>query len=213
MILNFLNGKRYIGSAVDLKGRQQDHFRKLKKGIHRNSHLQNAFNKYGENTFGWIVLEYIENLEALLSREDIYLRIFWPSGLLYNVCPTAGSTLGYKFTEEQCQAILKRWADKGYRQGMSGKHHTAESRRKSSESHKKWWADKGHRQMMLDLNPILKGLKGERNPMYGRSGEQSPRYGKHHTAESKHEISVARKKYWADRKQQSDNKFGDQETE
>ena len=38
------------------------------------------------------------------------------------------------------------------------------------------------------------GLKGEKNPMYGRTGENSPMYGKHHTEEAKRKISEAIRK-------------------
>ena len=45
-ITNIINNKFYIGSAVDLKEREYEHFRRLFKNNHCNILLQNSFNKY-----------------------------------------------------------------------------------------------------------------------------------------------------------------------
>jgi hypothetical protein len=45
------SGKGYIGSALILRVRWNGHISTLRKQTHRNSYLQNAFNKYGEKAF------------------------------------------------------------------------------------------------------------------------------------------------------------------
>ena len=45
------NGKSYIGQTVNFTARQNRHLRELRKNIHCNLALQNAFNKYGEDCF------------------------------------------------------------------------------------------------------------------------------------------------------------------
>lgn len=47
-ILNASNGHRYIGQSVDLSRRKSYHFTALRKEIHRNKHLQPAWNRYGD---------------------------------------------------------------------------------------------------------------------------------------------------------------------
>lgn len=47
VIKNNVNGKQYVGSSIDLHMRRIQHFSKLRCGKHINSHLQNAYNKYG----------------------------------------------------------------------------------------------------------------------------------------------------------------------
>ena len=47
-ITNLKNNKGYIGQSTDIKTRWINHKRELRNNIHRNPHLQNAFNKYGE---------------------------------------------------------------------------------------------------------------------------------------------------------------------
>ena len=48
-IVNEENGKVYVGKSVDVKERKYKHFDKLRRDEHPNPHLQNSFNKYGEN--------------------------------------------------------------------------------------------------------------------------------------------------------------------
>ena len=58
-------GKIYIGSAVDLKARWDMHRRRLRRGNHSNIHLQNAWDKYGETKFVFLVLEYANKTDLL----------------------------------------------------------------------------------------------------------------------------------------------------
>lgn len=43
------NNKSYIGSFSNLRVRKNAHFRLLRNGEHYNSHIQRAFDKYGES--------------------------------------------------------------------------------------------------------------------------------------------------------------------
>ncbi len=87
-----INNKIYIGSASCLSSRKRDHFNFLKRNKHYNSYLQRSFNKHGESNFVFEVLEYCEK-ENLLKREQHYLDTLKK---LFNICKTAGSTLGRK---------------------------------------------------------------------------------------------------------------------
>ena len=58
-IHNELTGKRYIGQAVVMSQRRREHFSLLRRGCHRNDHLQASFNKHRESSFVWTVLEYV----------------------------------------------------------------------------------------------------------------------------------------------------------
>jgi hypothetical protein len=54
------NGKIYIGSAVDLQNRWEHHYRSLRRGNHHNIHLQNAWNKNGEENLEISIVEFAE---------------------------------------------------------------------------------------------------------------------------------------------------------
>lgn len=63
-------GKIYIGSAVNLKKRWSEHRRSLRRGKHANSHLQSAWNKYGEAVFSFAVLEYTDVSNLLKAEQE-----------------------------------------------------------------------------------------------------------------------------------------------
>lgn len=50
-IINLVNGKFYIGSSIGMNTRWWNHLIDLRNGTHENAHLQNSFNKYGEENF------------------------------------------------------------------------------------------------------------------------------------------------------------------
>lgn len=214
-VLNLLNGKRYIGSAVNLERRWRCHFCALRRGNHHNIHLQRAFRKYGEAAFGWIVLEYVGDLETLELRENLYLGIF-PSKLKYNMCPAAGSSLGRECTEEtrrkmrnakmgernhmhgKCHSDETRQLQRDVHKGKGcgeqnpfyGKCHSAELKRRNSKIGLERWSNGEYRQRTLNTNPVL------------QTGPRNPNYGKSRTTKTKRAISIGMKRSWVRRKQQ-----------
>lgn len=71
-IFNTLNDKSYIGQTVDYKARIRKHFYELRCGVHRNSRLQRAYDKYGRDAFK------VEVLEVLTDKNDLNGReIYW----------------------------------------------------------------------------------------------------------------------------------------
>ena len=95
-IRNLINNKFYIGSAVNLNKRKNQHFHYLRNNTHHNKPLQNSFNKYGEKNFIFEVMCYCYN-EDLITNEQFYIDKYKPQ---YNICKIAGSSLGRKTTEE-----------------------------------------------------------------------------------------------------------------
>ena len=74
MIINLINGKKYIGSTTNYSRRFKKHFYELRKGIHGNKHLQQAYVKYGEEMFKFLILEKIEDITILRDRELEYIH-------------------------------------------------------------------------------------------------------------------------------------------
>lgn len=86
------NARCYVGSSKDLTSRQNKHFYDLRKNKHCNPHLQNTWNKYGEQAFVFEILEECEpTKEALVSLEQRYLDTLKPE---FNICPKAHSRQG-----------------------------------------------------------------------------------------------------------------------
>lgn len=69
---NTKNEKLYIGSSCNLKKRKNSHFLLLGKNKHHSKKLQNAYNKYGPDSFIFEILEECEK-ENLLLIEQQYL--------------------------------------------------------------------------------------------------------------------------------------------
>lgn len=82
-----LNGKWYVGSSKNIKGRWKQHLRRLRKNTHHNIYLQRSFNKYGEDAFRIITLEEVSYPEDLLPREQHYIDLLSPE---YNIGSVGG---------------------------------------------------------------------------------------------------------------------------
>lgn len=103
-ITNTLNGHTYIGSAENIRRRWNKHRSDLRKGIHHSGHLQNAFNKYGEEYFEFSVILFCDNNE-LIYNEQMWMDKLNPE---YNMRPIAESSLGIKRSAET-RAKIGKW--------------------------------------------------------------------------------------------------------
>lgn len=102
LILNIKNGKGYVGQSKDIQKRKYKHFQSLKNNYHHNHHLQNAWNKYGEKNFIFLILEKCD--KKLLKNAEIFWINFldtFTNG--YNLT-TGGETSPMLF-QENCQKL------------------------------------------------------------------------------------------------------------
>ncbi len=129
LITNLVNGKVYVGSTgKSLAGRWWRHKHTLRKGTHRNSHLQRAWNKYGEAAF---VCETLVECppRACLQVEQLYIDLLDATssgGCGYNIAAIAGSNLGQKRSEETCKRISD--AQRGKHRVFTAEHKAALSK-------------------------------------------------------------------------------------
>jgi group I intron endonuclease len=73
-ITNMITGDFYIGSAQSFARRQWQHRYALKRGDHKNPHMQASWNKYGEDAFVFEILEEVSDESDILEIENIYLH-------------------------------------------------------------------------------------------------------------------------------------------
>lgn len=115
-IINVVNNKFYVGSAVDFKRRKTRHFSELRVGKHNNQKLQNAWNKYGEQAFVFVVVEELPDDADLLAAENVWLREHVGKDYCYNIGVTATAPMlgmsgelspawGYRHTQEAREKI------------------------------------------------------------------------------------------------------------
>jgi group I intron endonuclease len=131
-IINVVNNKFYVGSAVNLRKRKSRHFSELRTGKHKNRHLLAAWNKYGEQAFVFVVVEEVEERERLLEAENRWLKEHVGKEYCYNIgtdatAPALGMTgelsptWGYRHTDSARAQIGVH---------SKGRAHTPESREK-----------------------------------------------------------------------------------
>lgn len=142
VIRNLLNGKSYVGSALDLGHRKRTHFYKLRHNSHPSRHLQAAFVKHGESSFEFSVLEELvsPSREALISREQWWMDLLAPQ---YNKRLVADSNQGVPHTPEERAAqseAMTAW--RATPEGVKHKELLRESALKS-------WADPDKREARM----------------------------------------------------------------
>lgn len=115
-IRNKLNGRIYIGSAVDMPKRHYQHWHKLNRNKHHNAYLQADWNKSGSDAFEFYCLEIVENPINLLDREQVWLDQYHDfQNLCYNIRKLASSNLGIKYSEESKRKLSESHKGKSSR--------------------------------------------------------------------------------------------------
>ena len=196
-ILNTVDGHRYIGSAVSLAKRWINHRASLRRGDHRNVHLQRAWNKYGEAAFELRVIGMCPPAD-LIRMEQHLLDDMRPE---YNISPTAGSSLGIVSSPET-RAKLSL-VNKGRKNGPFSTEHRAnlsaakkgkrrgppspEHRAKISAS------NKGKTQSPEHRAKISAAKKGKTHSPETRAKMSEAHRGKTHSPEARVKLSIANK--------------------
>lgn len=141
-IRNKINGKMYIGKTqVNFGDRRDCHFASLRGGYGVNSHLQKAWNKYGESNFDFIVLRDCTNwgnTNSINILEQEYIKHYADAKMAYNigVGGDGGNLLGTHLSEE-----TKRKIGEKNKINMTGRKASDETKRKMSDSQKKRYKD------------------------------------------------------------------------
>ena len=150
-IINVVNNKFYVGSAVNLSRRRARHFSELRNGRHNNGRLQAAWRKYGEAAFIFVVVEELPPEADLLAAENVWLKEHVGTDYCYNIgvdatAPHLGMsgplspTWGHRHTEDAkarigaaSKARVQSEEEKAKRrQSMKGRVLTANTRAKIS---------------------------------------------------------------------------------
>jgi group I intron endonuclease len=88
-IINAVNNKFYVGSAVNYEKRKARHLWRLRRGDHANKHLQAAWLKYGAQAFVFAVVEEVAPDSDLLAAENVWLKEHVGKEYCYNIAMDA----------------------------------------------------------------------------------------------------------------------------
>jgi len=135
MWINKINSKKYIGSHI---GTEDDGY------IGSGPIFKRALEKYGIEAFERVILERVEDRNAILEREEHYLKLFNVANdkQFYNVRDRAGGGFEYINSGDLAEeyrakrvAKQKEWhANNEHPRGMRGKTHSEETKRRQREA-------------------------------------------------------------------------------
>ena len=199
-ISNTLSGRYYIGYSTNITKRFKSHCYKLKQNIHDNIFLQRAYNLDGEDKFKYDIIHICDTMDEakeielkyltdLSIRDKLYNLNFNNSGgdLLTNhpdkekirekIIHSFKETLSNMTAEERRQ----KYGKLGEKNGMYGKTHTEEVRKKFSEIHKGNSYNIGKKASEETKKKMSENAKL-------KIGDKNPFFGKHHSEETKQKI-------------------------
>lgn len=131
-IMNIDSSKMYIGSSNNILKRFKEHRFLLRKSLHHCKYLQRAWDKYGEKTFEFLVIE-LCSVDDLLTREIFYIK---NTKNKYNSSiVTRSGKLASPRTYKQIAAAKINFikATEASVKSWTGKKHTLDSRKMMSE--------------------------------------------------------------------------------
>ena len=131
-IFNIINGKSYVGQSTNITQRLSKHKSELRHNKHQNLHLQNAWNKYGEHSFLFNILEYC-NIDELDDIERYYINIWNLTNNQYGYNVESGGNLNKTLSTE-----TKRKLSEAHK----GKTLSKEIRKKISKNNARYWEGK-----------------------------------------------------------------------
>ena len=155
-IVNKNDGKYYVGRSANLNKRWRSHRNNLRLNKHCNIHLQNAWNKYGESSFEFIIVELLKNDETLLiETEKKYIDKFIEDR-------KNGTDNSYNISDQAYGG--KSFPGNKFRKGIL---HSLQDRQKISNGLKGNTNTKGKKISEVTRQKIIKNSrKGINNPAY-----------------------------------------------
>lgn len=181
-IVNKANGKFYIGSSKDIKGRKSTHFRKLRNGEYGTYPIQRAYDKLDDKSLMEFQAFIYCKEEDLIALEQSCIDIMKPQ---YNLSKIAGkidhtaevrekmrvaklgkvgNRKGFKASPETCEKISK--AKQGTTTSKKGKkfpgikvwnkgiNQPEETCQKISKTVKELWQDEDYRNKQVESHSV-----------------------------------------------------------
>ena len=184
-ITNTVNCKLYIGSSVEIGKRICQHKADLRNNNHHSKHLQNAWNKYGENMFKFEIVEVHEDgRDSLREREQWYIDQLnsCDRNIGYNINNFASG--GGLFGENN-PMFNNSHLIAGDKNGFFGKRHSVDTKRtiseKNSGTNSPWYGRKHTAEQILKISESHKGIKFTeehiRNMSISRIGKRTKKNG------------------------------------
>ena len=136
-IENLANNKKYIGQSIDVTKRWARHKYELKHNKHINIHLQNAWNKYGEENFNFYLLKECSS-DNIDEVEVEYIKQFNTTDYAFGYNLDSGGRQQKTISDETRQKLSV--ALSGENNPRYGVDVSKETRKKISDAHNNLYA-------------------------------------------------------------------------
>jgi group I intron endonuclease len=147
-LVNKVTNECYVGQSQRVKKRINEHFRLLNAGKHTNSHLQNAFRKYGPDAFVGVIEIICEDLLDIDAIEEMFIsgEASFPEPCVYNIADFAKAPMrGKKHTEATKakirEALAKNTAHRAMRSDPEHRKKLVAGHLRNKMQDPKWLAD------------------------------------------------------------------------
>jgi group I intron endonuclease len=184
LLHNDVNGKQYVGSGMDLGKRLATYY--FPSRLIDSRYISNSILKYGHGNFSGVILYILgktgtHTKTSIIRKEQQYINLYKP---VLNLNPTAGSSTGFKHSEESKRLISE------YRKGKALSENTnkilsvlfsGELNPFLSKFHSPTTIEKMRESKVGRLNPMFnkkkskefiahmnKDRRGSNNPMFGK---------------------------------------------
>lgn len=183
----------------------------LRKGNHSNQKLQRAWDKYGESSFVFSVIEHVDDDSLLVGREQYYMNLYQAVDTGYNILRIAERVTGYRHTDETKRKLsilgkspenvkrvklmgLKRAAGMVGKPGLfTGHKHSDEAKAKLSISSKSVANMENLARMSAAHIGKPSGNAGKKHSKETLARMSAAQIGRVHSEESKAKMSSAKK--------------------
>lgn len=189
-IINLKNNKIYVGSAKNINRRWKRHICELNKQTHHNIILQNAWNKYGPDSFNFEILELVNDSNELLEREEHYIDKLQPFGKVgYNIALNAsggdiltGNPKRIEIIDKISNSMKKTWSNKPLEEKE------AIRTKMLGENNPSW--NGGSSYKFCKCGKKIAPINNTCRECMNYAEENNPFFGKHHT--NKHKLTSSK---------------------
>lgn len=137
LIINRINNKAYVGSAVNHEDRWRLHKLSLNLNNHHNRHLQAAWLNYGAENFEFRLIELTDDL---LNREQFWIDKLntCDHNIGYNICKAGRNRHGVKASDETRRKLSE--SHKGHKASAETKAKMSEARKGNTWNKGRTWS-------------------------------------------------------------------------